>query len=408
MRTKITETLIDRETCPAGKGIFEVFDTDQRGLVLRVYASGSKAFWCRYSVGGRKIKFRLGDTSAISVKDARDAVKKAMGELAQGRDPAGERKAKREVEQRKADESAFTLRVLIDRWASVGLKDARPNYRDEAARALKVAFASRLDRAAADLTDKAVIKVKSALIEAEKDATASALLRYGHAAFAWAISERLVDGNPFAGIKKPSVPSRERVLTDEELGAIWRATGGPGSFNAIVRLLMVTGQRREEIAGMSWSELSDDFTMFTIPAARSKNGVASIVPLPSPARQIIESAARRKGVDLVFPGDSSVFQNWGHAKKRLDAASGVKVWRLHDLRRTVATNLQALGVRLEVTEAVLSHVSGSRGGIAGVYQRHDWLDEKRAALTAWGEKVAAIIEGRAAADNIHEFRRTSA
>ena len=171
---------------------------------------------------------------------------------------------------------------------------------------------------------------------------------------------------------------------------------------------MVTGQRREEIAGMSWSELSDDFTMFTIPAARSKNGVASIVPLPSPARQIIESAARRKGVDLVFPGDSSVFQNWGHAKKRLDAASGVKVWRLHDLRRTVATNLQALGVRLEVTEAVLSHVSGSRGGIAGVYQRHDWLDEKRAALTAWGEKVAAIIEGRAAADNIHEFRRTSA
>ncbi|MGA2491334.1 MAG: integrase arm-type DNA-binding domain-containing protein [Roseiarcus sp.] len=400
--------MIDEAECPADKSELVVWDVEQPGLLLRVFRGGGKSFWCRYSVAGRKTKFRLGDASAISIKAARDAVRSSLGELAQGRDPAGERKAKRDAEQKKADESAFTLRVLIDSWVSVGLKDARPNYRDEAPRSLKVAFAGRLDRAAADLTDKAVIKVKSALIEAKKDATASALLRYGHAAFAWAISERLVEGNPFAGIKKPSVASRERVLTDEELGAVWRATGGPGSFTAIVRLLMITGQRREEIAGMSWSELSDDLSTFTIPAARSKNGVASIVPLPLPARQIIEGALRRDGVDLVFPGERGVFRNWGHAKKRLDGASGVKGWRLHDLRRTVATNLQALGVRLEVTEAVLSHVSGSRGGIAGVYQRHDWLEEKRAALTAWGEKLGAIIEGRPAADNIHEFRRTSA
>jgi len=426
VKANITQHLLEGLECPDGKEV-TVYDTEQRGLLLRAFPGGSKTFWCRYSVGGRKTKFRLGDASAISIKAARDAVRKTMGELAQGRDPAGERKEKREAAQRKADDDAFTLRVLIDTWADDGLKDARPSYQTEARRALKVAFADRLDRAAADLTDKAIVRHKAELLAAKKDATASALLRYGHAAFAWAVSELHLADNPFAGIKKPTVASRDRVLTVDELRAIWSATSGPGSFNAIVRMLMITGQRREEIAGMQWSELSDDLSTFTIPAARAKNGVASLVPLPSQARQIVDKALRRKGVDLVFPGEGGIFSNWGHAKGRLDAellnaarkAAAVRgddpaklkkldPWRLHDLRRTVATNLQKLGVRLEVTEAVLNHVSGSRGGIRGVYQQHDWADEKRAALTAWGEKLAAIVEGRAPADNVHEFKRTSA
>jgi integrase len=132
------------------------------------------------------------------------------------------------------------------------------------------------------------------------------------------------------------------------------------------------------------------------------------VPLSPQAEAILRATPRFQGADLVFPGRRGPFNGFGKAKGALDATSGVQGWRLHDLRRTMATGLQRLGVRLEVTEAVLNHLSGSRGGIVGVYQRHTWADEKRAALNAWGEHVAAIVEGREARDNVTEFRARSA
>jgi integrase len=125
------------------------------------------------------------------------------------------------------------------------------------------------------------------------------------------------------------------------------------------------------------------------------------------ARAIIEAAPRYKGNPLVFPGERGAFSGWSKSKERLDRDTGVKDWRLHDLRRTAATGLQRLGVRLEVTEAVLNHIAGSRAGIVGVYQKHTWADEKRAALNAWGEHIAAIVEGRTAAENVTRLRRSS-
>jgi integrase len=112
-------------------------------------------------------------------------------------------------------------------------------------------------------------------------------------------------------------------------------------------------------------------------------------------------------LEFVFRGRAGAFNGFSKAKTTLDEDSGVKDWRLHDLRRTMATGLQKLGVRLEVTEAVLNHVSGSRAGIVGIYQRHEWADEKRAALNAWGGHIAAIAEGRTAADNVTQLRRSS-
>ena len=320
MKAKLTTDVIDKTNCPEGTSIVEVFDTNQRGLVLRVYAGGSKVLWCRYSHGGRKIKYRLGNVKGITLKAARAAVRKTLGELAQGRDPAGERKAATAEAKRKADEHAFTLRTLIDRWAALHLNDARASYRDEAPRALKVAFADRLDKAASDLTDKAVIRTKTAQIGAGKNALASAVLRYGHAAYAWAVSERLLDRNPFSGIKKPKEESRSRVLEHHEISAIWKATERPGPFNAIVRFLLLTGQRRDEVAGLRWSELASDLSTWTIPAVRAKNGVAHIVPLPSAARRIIEGSSRRDGIEFVFPGARGIFQGFGHSKARLDVA----------------------------------------------------------------------------------------
>ena len=134
------------------------------------------------------------------------------------------------------------------------------------------------------------------------------------------------------------------------------------------------------------------------PGRPTKNGRAHIVPLSAPVQELLHTVPRAG--DLVFPGLKGPFNGWARAKAALDAESGVTGWRLHDLRRTVATGLQRLGVRLEVTEQVLNHVSGSRAGIVGVYQRHDFATEKRAALEAWGKHVQAIAEGRETSANV--------
>ena len=169
------------------------------------------------------------------------------------------------------------------------------------------------------------------------------------------------------------------MLSNDELAAVWRATEGPGVFNAITRMLLLTGQRREEVGGMTWDEISPDGATWTLPASRAKNNVVHIVPLSMQAQAIIAAQPRSNASPLVFPGRGGDRPFNGHAlaKAALDKASGVTNWTLHDLRRTCATGLQKLGVRLEVTEAVLNHVSGSRRGIVSIYQKHDYAPEKR-------------------------------
>jgi integrase len=178
----------------------------------------------------------------------------------------------------------------------------------------------------------------------------------------------------------------------------------PGPFNGIVRMLILTGQRREEVAGMELDELDAGLSTWTIPAKRAKNGSASLVPLSHEAREVLRAAPHIQEATLVFSGERGIFAGWSRSKIRLDQRSGVSGWTLHDLRRTVATGLQRLGVRLEVTEAVLNHVAGSRAGIVGVYQRHTWADEKRATLDSWGKHVASIVDGGEARGNVTVFR----
>jgi integrase len=225
------------------------------------------------------------------------------------------------------------------------------------------------------------------------------------------------------------------LLSDDEIAEIWRAAGKVAApYGAIVRLLMLTGQRRGEVAGINWRELPDDLAAWTIPGGRTKNGAAHVVPLSESARALLRATLpedtteaaraigeRRAAAALALPGAlGTPFAGWSKAKAALDktiteartkaAATGATAaplvpWSEHDLRRTVATGLQRLGVRLEVTEAVLNHISGSRGGIAGVYQRHDWASEKRAALDAWAAHVTAAVAGRTPAGNVVTLAR---
>ena len=401
---KLTQRRIGLLECPGGKKDALVFDDEQRGLGVRVAASGAKNYLAQYALAGGKRRVPLGSCDAISLAAAREATKAIMGDVAKGRDPAAERKGA----GLKAKREALTLDGLIEQWAALHLSGKRANYSTAAVGALRRTFARRLESPAADLDRAAAVRALDDLAKNGKTQMAASTARYGSALYGWAKRRGTVSVNPFEGVPIAPLTRRDRILSDEEIRLIWGATEEPGPFNAIVRALLLTGQRREEVATLTWAEIDETLSGWTLPAVRSKNGKPHSIPLSDQMRALLRNQPRRSGTDLVFPGQRGAFSGWGKAKDRLDQRCGVSDWTLHDLRRTTATGLQKLGVRLEVTEAVLGHVSGSRAGIVGVYQRHHWADEKRAALVAWGAHVAAIVEGREAERNVTPLKARSA
>jgi integrase len=430
---KLTERKIETLTVETSGKDRLVFDDTQRGLAVRVTASGGRTYLAQYTLHGHKWRVPLGACSAVSLAKAREAAAAIMGDVAKGRNPAAERKDAAKTERAKRARDRLTLRLLIEDWNRLHLARKRTRYAAEAVRALRCAFADALDDAAEDLNRATVVRALDAIMRrrvrrnagATDNRTGAAMsgrtAAYGRAAFAWAVQRGMVPANPFAHLPvAKSITRRERVLSEGEICEIWRAAGdATAPYGAIIRLLILTGQRRGEVAGMTWGELSADLATWTIPGERTKNGVAHVVPLSEPARGLIRTTLpkdadaehimreRLASNALVLPGAvGTVFSGWSKSKNALDkaiteactkaaakagtTAAPLVPWSIHDLRRTVATGLQRLGVRLEVTEAVLNHISGSRGGIAGVYQRHDWAAEKRAALDAWAAHVLAI------------------
>ena len=435
---KLTERKIETLVVERGRKDRLVFDDAQRGLAVRVTASGGRTYLCQYTLHGHKWRVPLGACSAVALSKAREAAAAVMGDVAKGRNPAADRKDAEAAERARRARDRLTLRVLIEDWNRLHLANRRPRYAEEAVRALHHAFANQLGDAAEDLDRAAIVRALDTLtrrrarknMDAEKPkgvAMSGRTAAYGRAAFAWAVKRGMVQSNPFAELPVvKSAAKRERVLSDNEIAEIWRACGdAPSPYSAIIRLLILTGQRRGEVAGMAWGEISDDLATWTIPGERTKNGAVRTVPLSEPARDLLRALlpADRASDRLALPGAAGTpFAGWSKAKVALDkavrdarakfaAATGSRPaqlapWSVHDLRRTVATGLQRLGVRLEVTEAVLNHISGSRGGIAGIYQRHDWAAEKRAALDAWSTHVLRCVAGRIAGNNIVALPRT--
>jgi integrase len=218
--------------------------------------------------------------------------------------------------------------------------------------------------------------------------------------FTWLRTKRRIETNPVAGVAAPDGPkARDRVLSDLEVIALWRATDEVGEpFGSIFKLLLLTGCRLNEIAGMQWNELSTDGATLHLPAERVKNKRPHDVALSPLARDIIASATRIDGASFVFTvtGRSPV-NGFSRVKGRLDAITGIdEPWRTHDIRRTVASGLQRLGVPLPVTEKILNHVSGSFSGIVGIYQRHEYAAEQRVALERWADHITGLVEGRGA------------
>ena len=225
-------------------------------------------------------------------------------------------------------------------------------------------------------------------IEADRGSVTAARARAALSAmFNWAIREGFeIQANPVAGTNRPAEPrSRSRVLSDDELARVWRACGD-NDYGRIIRLLILTGQRREEVGGMQWSELTLPAGVWIIPAARTKNHREHTVPLAASAQALLP--APRSGPCLF---GRRGFSAWSKSKIALDARAQIRDWRVHDLRRTVATGMaDRLGVLPHIIETVLNHVSGHQAGVAGVYNRARYADSVRDALARWAEHVAAI------------------
>jgi integrase len=263
------------------------------------------------------------------------------------------------------------------------------------------------------------VRVLDAVTSNSGPVAANRLRAVARACWSWAVQRGALEFNPWEATPRPLAreTARDRVLTDAELGTLYNAAGALDEpWGALVRVLILTGQRRGEVAGMRWDELDLAGASWTIPADRTKNHHAHTIPLAAEVVALIKAIKKRAGAEFVFQGPrKTAVSGFGKMKARLDVALAKAVegsdkkpapWVLHDMRRTLATGLQRLGVRLEVTEAVLNHVSGSRKGIVGVYQRHGWEAEKEAALKAWtAHVIAAAAPAEMKPSNVLRMKR---
>ena len=386
------------------------------GLYLVIQPSSAKSWAYRYRSASAPRKLTIGPYPAIDLATARKRAIQAAGDVAGGVDPAGEKRAARAA----VKVAAAVEHDLVERVVGQFIeRHAKPNTRDwrETERMLKKEVVGRWGvRRLADVTRANVRDMIDEIRERGAPVRANRVFAQFRKLCNWALSRDIISASPCAGTFDLSPEEkRDRVLSDDEVRLAWRACDAIGwPFGAIGRLLLLTGARREEVAGARWSEIDLAARIWRLPKERAKNAAAHEIPLSEDAALIFAGLPRiGERIDFVFTttGATSV-SGFSRAKAALDeailaiAAADAEAagadpaainllsrWTLHDLRRTVATNLQKLGVRLEVTEAVLGHVSGSRAGVVGIYQRHDYAVEKRAALDAWARRLDAVVNG---------------
>jgi integrase len=405
---------------PAEKRI-EHPDGKITGLYLVQQPSGAASWALRYRIAGQSKKLTIGAHPAIGLAAARRLALGALGDVAGGKDPAGAKQVARAAAKAAAEADEDLVERVVDLFVE---RYAKPKNRDwkETARLLNKEIVTRWKgRRLSQITRAAVNALLDDIVDKGAPIGANRTFSAFRKLCKWSIGRGILEHSPCDGVTAPSPENRRnRVLDDAELRLVWEAASAIGwPFGPVVQLLILSGQRRDEVAGMRWSEVDLQARTWTLPAARAKNKHAHQIPLSDSAIAILQTAARHEKVDVIFTTNSRTsVSGWSRMKRNLDAFIAERMreeaeargaapkalpeWTLHDLRRTVATNLQKLGVRLEVTEAILNHVSGSRSGVVGVYQKYDWADEKRAALDAWARRLEAIVAG-AVASNVFEL-----
>jgi integrase len=396
---RLTATAIRSLTLPRGKVDHVFFDADLPGFGLRVRATGAKTWMVQYAVGGRTRRMVIGSPAVLDPGKARETARDLLAQVRLGRDPANEKAAAR---VRAAD----TFGAILPRFLERQQARLKPRSYQEVERHL-LAHAKPLHGRPIDAVDRRAIAVRLAEIAKASGPAASNRVRTSLSAFfSWAAREGYLDANPAAFTNKAiENGSRERVLADDELAAIWRAAGD-GQYGAIVKLLMLTGARRDEIASLRWSEIDLDVATITLLPARTKNRREHVIALSETALAILTAQPRRSDTsggqrDLVFGHGERGYQDWSGSKAELDTRIATVRkgraldWTLHDFRRSISTALhERFAVPPHVVEAILGHVGVYKAGVKGVYNKASYLDERRRALERWGEHIEQVVSGK--------------
>jgi integrase len=382
---------LSRLKLPVDKTDAIYFDDDMAGFGLRLRASGDRvrrSWIAQYRAKGRTRRVLIGSADTLSAEQARAAAKKILAKVALGHDPQGDKVAARL-------KAARTLRAVVEDFLNAKKPSLRKNsFRNTELYLTGPYFKPLHTTTIGEITRADVAARLTAITRTSGSITAARARSALSSLFSWAMGEGLAEVNPVVGTNKPDdAPARERVLSEAELAALWRACRDD-DYGRIVRLLALTGCRRQEIGSMRWDELDLDRGTWVIPASRTKNGRAHTLHLPPLAMSIIASVPQMVDRDYLFGERAAGFTKWSLGKRELDACLGAQMrpWRVHDLRRSIATHLGNLGLQPHVVEAVLNHYT-NRSGVSGTYNRSPYEREVKAALAQWADHVRAIVEG---------------
>ncbi len=406
---KITDDAVRALKLAAGQTDRIEFDDKLPGFGVRVRAGTNrvrKSYIAQYRFGTVQRRMVIGTTEEITAPKARKEAGDILAKARLGTDAQAARKAEHDKAADKFSElkeAYLVVKRVKLRGRSIVEVERHLNGGQEGACKYWATFHSRSVHSIgrADVAARLV-----AIAEESGDVAANRARATLGAMYAWAMTKGMAEANPVIGTEKLEESSRTRILTAAELVDVWNACGDD-DYGRIVRLLMLTGQRRQEVGGITDVEIDEVERQWKLPAERTKNKHEHIVPLSDAALAVLRGHPRREGRTNLFGTGEGAFSGWSKARTLMDeriakaraGRRGVKAmepWVLHDLRRTMATGMARLKVLPHVIEAVINHHrSGHQGGVAGVYNLETYLPEKRQALDLWADHVLALVAGKA-------------
>jgi integrase len=380
------------------------------GFGLRVSPGGAKAWVWVYHFAGRPRRMTLGSYPAMGLADARIKLADARKLLERGIDP-GESQVQQRKEERTAETVAELAEAYLEKWARPRKRSAAEDERI----LRKDVIPAWGRRKAKDIARRDVIALLDAIVDRGSPIAANRTLAVIRRMFGWALSRDLVPASPCAAVKAPAKESRrDRVLSANEIARLWRSLDDPEtaislSIRLALKLQLATAQRKGEVIAAEWSEFDRDGRVWTIPAAKAKNGMPHRVPLPPLALAILAEIDTATGIKCVprwlFPspkGNGPVGgQSVDHAMHRNRETLGIGDATPHDLRRTAASHMTSIGVSRLVVSKILNH---AEPGVTAVYDRYSYDSEKSAALAAWGARLEEIVGARRSPENVVALR----
>lgn len=379
---RFTRTSISNLKLSSNKKDYEIcWDDTLPGFGVRINPT-NKVWVVQYRVKGKSRRHTLGRVDTISLDAARETARNLLARVQLGADPHED---KRQQDKRRS----ISFKLVSERYLAGAKNRLKPRSYQEVFRHLNTHAAPFQDRPIVDLNRASVSALLEDVAKTRGPIASNRVRASLSALFTYALSMGFADLNPVsATIKFGDEIQRDRVLENQELARIWRSCID-NDHGRIVKLLLLTAQRREEVGGMRWSELKLQDNLWIIPGERTKNRRTHEVPLSTMAIDILASTPRTLNQDHVFGSRATGFSGWSKAKIELDERiAGDQTsfdWRLHDLRRTAATGMASLNIQPHIIEAVLNHISGHRAGVAGIYNRASYRKEKQAALSLWSK-----------------------